>query len=101
MKNLLSMLALVIAILSVNVTAEAFSHYATVVNCNEWISLREYPSTSAPRLTKIPLGATVEVHNYSGRDDDQGYRNGFIYTYYNGMTGWCLMSYLRIGSRIY
>lgn len=28
-----------------------------VVNCNEWVSLREHADTSSLRLTKVPLGA--------------------------------------------
>ena len=30
-----------------------------VVNCNEWVSLREKPSTSAARLVTVSLGAIV------------------------------------------
>ena len=30
-----------------------------VVNCNEWVSLRERPSTAAKRLVKVSLGAVV------------------------------------------
>lgn len=30
-----------------------------VVNCEEWVSLREEPSTSAARLAKVPLGAVI------------------------------------------
>lgn len=30
-----------------------------VVNCNEWVSLREHADTSSHRLVKVPLGARV------------------------------------------
>ena len=30
-----------------------------VVNCNEWVSLREQPDTDAKRLVKVSLGAIV------------------------------------------
>lgn len=30
-----------------------------VVNCNEWVSLREHADTSSRRLMKVPLGAKV------------------------------------------
>ena len=72
-------------------------YWARVVNCNEWISLREYPSTSAPRLAKIPLGATVRISKYPAMDNaDPSPCNGFYRTHYNGMHGWCLIEYLRI-----
>lgn len=71
---------------------------AVVVNCNEWISLREYPSTSAPRLAKIPLGTSVRVYEgyLSDASNEQSPQNGFVQTFYGGMVGWCLASYLRI-----
>ena len=62
-KKLLSMLALVIAILSVSLLANAASRNEydfdepplvyRVVNCNEWISLRYAPSVYSARLTEI------------------------------------------------
>lgn len=73
------------------------SYWARVVNCNEWISLREYPSTEAPRLAKIPLGAIVKIFKYNAMDRAHpSPYNGFYSTNYNGMRGWCLMDYLRI-----
>ena len=73
-------------------------YWARVINCNEWISLREYPSTSAPRLAKIPLGTIVKVSKYGANDGAlPSPYNGFIRTQYNGQYGWCLLSYLRIG----
>lgn len=30
-----------------------------VVNCDEWVSLREHADSSSPRLAKVPLGAKV------------------------------------------
>lgn len=57
----------------------------TIVNCSEWVSLRSYPSTSAPRLAKIPLGAWVE---------SIGWENGFNQVIYNGQVGWVLTQYI-------
>ena len=95
MKKLLVMALVCLGIFSVSLSANAQMYYATVVNCNEWISLREYPSTSAPRITKIPLGATVKV--YIAYDDDQACpRNGFYYCEYGGHFGYCLQAYLRL-----
>lgn len=57
-----------------------------VVNCNEWISLRSAPDTSATRLATVPLGATL---SYVG---DAG--NGFYEVVYQGMGGYALSDYL-------
>ena len=32
-----------------------------VVNCESWISLREYASTDAPVIVEIPLGDMVNI----------------------------------------
>jgi len=61
---------------------------AQVVNCNEWISLRSYPSTQAPRLAKIPLGEYV---TYMGAAED-----GFVDIEYRGQRGFALRQYLAI-----
>lgn len=57
-----------------------------VVNCNEWISLRKSPSTSADRYCTIPLGATVTYYSNAG--------NGFLKVGYDGYVGYALASYL-------
>lgn len=57
-----------------------------VVNCEEWISLRSQPSTSAAALDQIPYGAPV---SYIGTAE-----NGFYQVIYNGKTGYALASYL-------
>ena len=62
---------------------------ATVVNCNEWISLRRSPSTQAQKLAEIPLGARVEVVVSGG---------SFYKCRYDGKTGYALAQYLRIGT---
>ena len=58
-----------------------------VVNCNEWISLRTAPSTSAERITTIPLGASV-----TWLDSAPG---GFCLVEYQGNTGFVLSQYLQ------
>lgn len=60
--------------------------YYRVVNCNEWISLRKSPSTSADRYCTIPLGATVTYYSNAG--------GGFLKVGYNGYVGYALASYL-------
>lgn len=61
---------------------------ATVVNCEEWISLRKSPSTQAQKLAEIPLGAEVEVVVSGG---------SFYKCRYRGQTGYALAKYLRVG----
>ncbi len=62
----------------------------TVVNCEEWVSLREKASTSAARLARVPLGA--QVTNCVQVSDT------FIYCCYNGLWGYIQVSYLSGGS---
>lgn len=58
----------------------------TVTNCNEYISLRSSPSTSAPALTTIPLGAEVEAYLYN---------DTFYECSYQGYDGYVLSAYLE------
>ena len=58
-----------------------------VVNCNEWVSLREQPSVNSRRLAKVPLWAYI---NSTGLQ----YKN-FTDAYYNGQWGWILTDYLE------
>ena len=70
--------------------------YATVVNCNEWISLRREPSVYSERIYKIPLGSTVIVYQGQLGERSGSPNNGFYYTEYNGARGWCLQEYIRL-----
>jgi len=58
-----------------------------VVNCNEWVSLREKPSTSAKRLVKVSLGAIVS--------NCQQVSDEWIYAEYDGYSGYILAEYLQ------
>ena len=58
-----------------------------VVNCNESITLRTSPSTSASEICQIPLGSAVSYVETSS--------NGFYKVIYNGSTGYALASYLE------
>lgn len=60
--------------------------YLRVINCNESITLRNAPSTSAGEICQIPLGATVEFVALAG--------DGFYKVAYNGHVGYALASYL-------
>lgn len=57
-----------------------------VTNCNEYITLREEPDTSAAALARMPLGAYV--------DEIYGAENGFVCVSYRGQTGYALGKYL-------
>lgn len=57
-----------------------------VVNCNESITLRTEPSTSASEICQIPLGAAVSYISSAS--------NGFYQISYLGYTGYALASYL-------
>lgn len=57
-----------------------------VVNCNEWVSLREEPDVNSARLAEVPLGTLVE--------DLGEYVNGFTYVDYAGMAGYIHDDYL-------
>ncbi|MCQ2752163.1 MAG: SH3 domain-containing protein [Coriobacteriales bacterium] len=57
-----------------------------VVNCQEWISLRSSPNTSASTICTIPLGSYVTYISNSS--------NGFYYIKYYGHYGYSLSEYL-------
>ncbi len=61
-----------------------------VVKCREFVSLRETPSTSAKRLARVPLGASVLAF------PEEGETNGFIRCVYQGEDGYILAEYLQI-----
>ena len=58
-----------------------------VVNCNEWVSLREKPSTSAKRLVKVSLGAIVS--------NCEQFSDAWIYAEYDGYAGYIQAKYLE------
>jgi len=63
-----------------------------VVNCKEFVSLREEPSTKSARLIKVPLGAGVVAWLDGGSDDPD--EEEFLYCEYNGLSGYILREYL-------
>ena len=64
----------------------AVSGTMQVVNCEEWVSLRERASTSAARLVRVPLGALV--------DSCLQVSDTFIYCTYQGVWGYIQAAYL-------
>ena len=68
-------------------TTAALADNMFVVNCEEWVSLRKSPSTSAERLMKVPLDATVT--------DCEWVDGKFTRCTYEGVTGYILDKYLE------
>ena len=69
-------------------SGESFPGNQMVVNCTEWVSMWESPSTSSKRVTTVPLGAIVT--------DCVSYLSGeFILCEYNGKRGYISSSYLK------
>lgn len=64
----------------------AYYENMVVVNCDEWVSLRNAPSTSSPRIIQVPLGATVT--------DCLEVRDGFVYCRYADLSGYIQAKYL-------
>ena len=58
-----------------------------VVNCNEWVSLREQPSASSPRLVKVSLGSIVSNCRYDGDE--------WVYCEFDGYAGYIMAQYLE------
>ena len=59
----------------------------TVVNCDEWVSLREKADTGSKRLAKVPLWADVDAYYYPPNPD-------FYVCIYQGEIGFILEKYL-------
>ena len=56
-----------------------------VINCDNWVSLRAKPSTSAERVARVPKGAAVDAYTYNST---------FTECDYNGAHGYILNEYL-------
>ena len=66
--------------------SETFGTTLYIVNCEEYVSLRAQPDTSAEALARIPLGTAVTCYGDVGND--------FSEVAYQGMTGYVLTRYL-------
>ncbi len=60
-----------------------------IVNCKDYVSLRENRSKSSARLAKVPLGASVLAFPEAGEE------NGFILCVYHDEYGYILAEYLQ------
>lgn len=86
MKRMMAFL-LMLLVLTGCTCAESEWTRATVVNCEEWVSLREYASTAAERLVQVPLGAEVQARVYNEE---------FAECVYANMNGYILLDYLTL-----
>jgi len=73
--------------------ATAYSNYdeimynQMVVNCEEWVSLRELPDTTSKRLSKVPVGAVVVACVKEG--------DAFVRCEYKKQVGYIAAAYLK------
>ena len=58
-----------------------------VVNCEEWVSLREKPDAASDCLVQVPLDALVENCSVKNK--------AFTYAEYNGLSGYIMTQYLE------
>ena len=89
MKRYIALFLLLCMVLT-SIPALADSEYIgnmEVVNCSEWVSLREEPSTRSERLVKVSLGAIVS--------NCQQVNDAWIYAEYDGYSGYILAEYLE------
>jgi hypothetical protein len=86
MKQILA-LAMTLLLLCGSALAAEIGSSLKVVDCNEYISLREEPSKSAGVLAKIPLKARVAMVDEAS--------DGFWKVSYQGKEGYALSGYLR------
>lgn len=66
---------------------EELDTFLEVVNCKEWVSLREYPDAASIRLMEVPLGAAVVDYGVL--------ENGFALVNFNGLDGYIDIDYLK------
>lgn len=82
---------LCVALLMGSAASAETVYYGTmvVVNCEEWVSLRDVPGTGGNRLAKVPLGAVVTDAEWAPIMDQ------FVYCRYDGQWGYILRKYLE------
>lgn len=88
MKRVLSIMLAVVLALGIAVVSCAEDGYLgelTVINCQNWVSLRAYPDKNSERLAYIPLGASVEAYYCNSE---------FTECFYDGQWGYVLSTYL-------
>ena len=87
MKKLIVCLLALAMLLGTTALADDMGDILRVVNCKEYITLREAPDTHAGALDRIPLREEVDM---IGRAS-----NGFTLVAYEGQVGYALSEYLK------
>ena len=90
MKRILTMVVAMLLLAGIALAQEAGDGYIgdmTVVNCSEYVSLREEPSKKADRLAKVWLGDLVTNCHW--------YNDEFIWCEYADLSGYILAEYLE------
>lgn len=64
------------------------SYIMQVTECEEWVSLREYPDVNSARIAQIPLGSYIY--------DCQWYSDEFVFGQIDGQWGYVLSQYLTL-----
>ena len=85
MKRILTCLLTLVMLLSCTAYAASLDQLH-VVGCEEFITLREEPSTGAKAIVQIPLGALVTCYEYT--------ENDFARVYYGGCFGFVQAQYI-------
>ena len=67
-----------------------------VVRCNEWITLRDTPSTYGSPLARIPLGSWVSVYNWYYRSGQEYPFDLFYKVSYGGTVGYAASYYISV-----
>ena len=83
------LLALIVSVSAVPAAPAASASAAGtvyVVGCEQWITLRSYPSTKSSALRHVPLYSAMTYLGEAG--------NGFAMVNYNGVTGYVLNGYI-------
>lgn len=89
MKRLIAVLVTIgILFTSLPALGAEFLGNMEVINCNEWVSLRQEPDTGAARIAKVPLGAIVTNCKTTRTD-------GWVYAEYEDRSGYILAKYLQ------
>ena len=67
--------------------AQEIDGYMKVVNCEQWVSLREKPDAASACLVEVPLGAIVENCKVKNK--------AFTYAEFRGVGGYIMSKYLE------
>ncbi|MBQ8617284.1 MAG: hypothetical protein IJ418_07180 [Clostridia bacterium] len=88
MKRILALLLVCLLLCGAACAEDGYIGAMKVVNCQEWVSLREKPDAASDCLVEIPLGAVVE--------NCAAATKAFTYGEYGGMSGYIMTQYLEI-----